>query len=140
MRLLARREHSARELAHKLAARGCAASTIDELLQALRQEGLQSDARFAESHARSRVERGYGPLKIRAELAERGVDEGLIEEALAPWSESWMELARGQWQKRFGQPPADRAAWAKQARFLQGRGFPSGLISRLMNEIERDTE
>jgi len=140
IRLLARREHSARELAHKLAARGCAPETIEQVLDALRTEGLQSDARFAEAHVHARVQRGYGPLRIRAELAERGIDEALAEQALAPWADEWTQRARAEWRKRFGRPPADRREWARQARFLQGRGYPTGLVSKLMNEIERDTE
>ena len=140
IRLLARREHSARELAHKLAARGCAADTIEQVLAELRDEGLQSDARFAEAHVHARLQRGYGPLRIRAELAERGIDEHLAEQALSPWADEWAERARAEWRKRFGRAPRDRREWARQARFLQGRGYPTGLVSRLMNEIERDTE
>ncbi|MFQ6722236.1 RecX family transcriptional regulator, partial [Bordetella pertussis] len=36
------------------------------------------------------------------------------------------------WQKRFGEKPADRAAYARQARFLAGRGFAHDVIRRIL--------
>ena len=137
MGLLARREHSRKELAYKLAGRGFGHEEITETLDALEAERLLSDARFAESYVRSRSARGFGPLRIRLELQERGVDEALIEQYIAEAEEDWTELARAQHRKRFGsQRPADFNERAKQARFLQGRGFPSDIIHRVLNELK----
>jgi regulatory protein len=76
--LLARREHSKRELVIKLRARNCPDKIITTVVEQLTEEGMQSETRFAESFVRSRIDRGVGPLRIRAELMERGVDDEVV--------------------------------------------------------------
>ena len=88
--LLARREHSARELHFKLIARGCAESDVDAVLAALRIERLLSDERFAEAYVASRRERGYGPVRIEAELRERGVADEVIATHLDDSDQEWL--------------------------------------------------
>lgn len=132
VRLLARREHSAQELRHKLTARGIPEDTAEAVLRALSQEGLQSDVRFAESYARTRSERGYGPVRIRAELRQRGVGDGLID--LHPGDGEWLQRAEGARRKRFGSAlPSEWADRARQARFLQYRGFCAEHIRTLLD-------
>ena len=55
MNLLARREHSYVELERKLKQRGFADSVIEQALQRLQEQGLQSDQRFVESFIRARA-------------------------------------------------------------------------------------
>ncbi|WP_457675820.1 regulatory protein RecX, partial [Thiolapillus sp.] len=94
-------------------------------------EGLQSDARFAEAFVHQRSERGYGPLRIRRELTERGVDDALIAEAMDTgfdWDASMQEQRR----RKFGDAlPADYRERMRQARFLQNRGFSADAVMRL---------
>ena len=129
-RLLARREHSRRELRAKLAARGHEVHAIDAALAELASRGLQSDARFVEGFVRSALARGQGELKIRAGLRQRGVDDGLALPHLALDDEQWGECAARALRKRFAVPPSDCAERARQARFLAGRGFPSAVALR----------
>lgn len=131
--LLARREHSRTELARKLSAKGVAQDQIPPLLDALEAERSLSDARFTEAYVGVRRRRGFGPLRIRLELRERGVAEDLIEAHLKADDPQWRELAREQYQRRYGPaPPGDAREWARRARFLEARGFPSGLIARII--------
>ncbi len=124
IRLLARREYSRAELERRLASKGHAAETIAEALDALADEGLQSDARFAEVFVRSRIARGQGPIKIRAELGERGIDRELGRAALAEAGEvDWFELACEALAKRFTGPGAVPRERARRERFLASRGF-----------------
>ncbi len=136
IRLLARREHSTDELRRKLKRRGYGAQTIDEVVTTLRSSESVSDARFAESFARVRSERGQGPLRIRAELRERGVTDVLVDEVLTTTSEYWLSAGATEPScKRFGEaPPATRDEWNRQARFLAQRGFPADLIYRALGE------
>jgi len=95
----------------------------------LADEGLLSDQRFAEVYVRGRFERGCGPLRIRAELRERGISGDLTEQVLAELSRFWVESAGRQRSKRFGrQLPGDYRERTKQMRFLQHRGFTSDQI------------
>ena len=72
--LLSRREHSQLELRKKLVAKGFADDEVDELLLRLHEENLQSDERYAESYVRQRVDKGYGPIRIRQELRQKGCE------------------------------------------------------------------
>ncbi len=123
MDLLARREHSFHELTQKLKARFPEADVILALEQ-LREENLQSDQRFLEAYIRYRASRGFGPLKIEAELYPKGLDPSEVKEALYSGDYDWVELCRQAREKRFpaldSQNPKDRA---RCQRFLQGRGF-----------------
>lgn len=136
MRWLARREYSVHELANRLAGKGYPRDEVAAALDTLESQGLVSDSRFAESLVRSRIERGYGPVKIALELRSKGVDEVLIEELLDHQEERWVELLRAVWQKRFGRPPSDYQEWARQARGLQSRGFTAEQVRRVIPDIE----
>ncbi|WP_127476329.1 regulatory protein RecX [Sulfurivermis fontis] len=122
--LLAQREHSARELERKLCDKGFPSGRVAECIARLQQERLQSDARYAESYVHLRAGKGYGPLRIRAELAERGVADEFIAPPLEEMDGQWSELAEQARRKRFGNKlPQDFQERARQARFLQYRGF-----------------
>ena len=54
------------------------ATTIDRLIA----DGLLDDKRFAESWVTDRTLTGIGPKKLRMELAAKGVDRNIIDEAL----------------------------------------------------------
>jgi len=137
LKLLARREHSARELARKLAARGYAADEVAETLAALAAKSLLSDERFCESYVHHRITRGYGPLRIRHELVQRGVDAQLIEQVLdqadVDWRRHLAEVRAGKFGSRM---PAGFAEQARQGRFLQQRGFSTEDIRRLFRTRE----
>ncbi len=135
LRLLARREHSVLELRRKLEQRGWQGGPLDEVLDSLVDQNLLSDRRFAEVYTRTRIERGYGPLRIRAELRERGIDAALAEAALEAEAPDWSEQARDARLRRFGEaPPADFREKARQMRFLQRRGFDGGHIRAALGE------
>jgi len=126
--LLARREHSARELAVKLAAKGGDPETVATVIVRLIDERLQSDARYTEAYLRQRSEKGYGPMRIRAELRERGIDDGLIAQefrrAEAAGEVDWFEVAAVAHAKKYGgRGIEDMKDRAKRTRFLQYRGF-----------------
>lgn len=123
LKLLARREHSRFELGRKLAGPGGSTEVVEEVLDELVAEGWQSDERFAESFSRQRIEAGYGPLRIRSELEQRGV-RGNSQALTALAEDDWVSMAREQRQRRFGvEPPADRKQRGRQGRFLAQRGF-----------------
>lgn len=124
MDLLARREHSRRELERKLRTREVPAGLATEVLDELIADGLLDNARFAEAFVRSRSGRGRGPRKILAELAERGIDASLAERALRAGETDWTALAEEVLGKRFGNTPIrDLKDRTRRMRFLAQRGF-----------------
>jgi regulatory protein len=133
IRLLARREHTRAELARKLAPLGTE-EEIETVLNELTRSGLQSDARFAESYLRSQAGR-LGAARLRQTLRSKGVAADLVEAQVTDLPAE-LERAQAVWRKKFAAPPADAREWAKQARFLQGRGFSAAVIRKLLKEVE----
>jgi regulatory protein len=132
MNLLARREHSAYELKQKLKLRDFDVDEIDAALELLQEDRLQSDSRFTESYVNYRVNAGFGPIKIRHELRQKGVSADLVDEYLPRSNTQWDELMERQRIRKFGQEiPADYSLRMKQARFLQNRGFSPEAVMRL---------
>lgn len=122
--LLVRREHSRRDLVRKLALRGVPADEAREAVDRLAGQGYQDDARFASAFARDRAAAGYGPVRIRVELAGHGLGEDQIAAALADCEGDWPRVARQQVSRRAR--PADLADPARRRKlvdFLVRRGF-----------------
>src|SRR5947199_9311728 len=96
--LLARREHSARELKSKLARKGLDATESASALADLQAKDFQNDARFGEMLVRSRIAQGYGPRWIIAELKTHGIAEAkgraLIDGADPDWPVLIHDLVR----------------------------------------------
>jgi regulatory protein len=122
--LLARREHSQFELVRKLRVRKFDPEAIAQLIKQLVESDLLSDLRFAHALVHSRTERGYGPIRIRATLRERGVDDDVIAQALDPNDPQWVERARVRVRRRFGdEAPVDLRDEARRSRYLAGQGY-----------------
>lgn len=122
--LLTRREHSRKELARKLRARGVDSAEAESAVAKLAHEGWQDDARFAESLVRSRAGSGYGPIHLRAELGTHGLDRAAIARAMDTFEGDWAEQARDLVRRRFGDRVYDdRALQRKAMEFLIRRGF-----------------
>lgn len=136
MDLLARREHGRVELTRKLRQRGATDELIDAALDRLAEQGLLSEARYLNSFVASRARGGHGPLRIREELAQRGLPRDAIEQALSEAEIDWNEQLRAVWQRKFGQLPVDARERAQQGRFLAYRGYPLDLIGRLLRGLD----
>jgi len=137
MDYLARREHGRQELLAKLESAGFAPETAAEAVGRLAGEGLQDDRRFAGNFVRSRINQGKGPVRIRLELQQHGMEGSLVDEVLDAAGEDWAALARGIRVRKFGPGrPADFPEKARQMRFLQYRGFESEHIRRALDESE----
>lgn len=134
LKLLARREHTRAELERKLSAHA-SADVIAAVLDRLQQRNLQSDARFAESYVSSRQAR-LGTFRLRHDLRTRGVADALIDQALCGAGNDELTRARALWRRKFDGPPANAREFARQARFLQSRGFGADILKKLLRGSE----
>ena len=75
------------------------------------------------------LSRKYGAAKIRHDLKSKGVPEEIVDTVS---SAGELERAREILKRKYRSPAATREEWAKRARFLQGRGFSSDVIYRLI--------
>ncbi len=126
VRLLARREHSIDELRRKLVGKGYAPETVGPVIEKLAGKRLISDERFTSSFVHHHAKRGQGPVRIRAALRQQGISDSQVKEALRCAEVDWVRLAREVRRRKFGAAsPRSLGERAKQARFLQYRGFDS---------------
>ena len=132
MDLLSRREHSVFELTRKLKQRDFEADEIDAAIEILQQDNLQSDNRFVESLVNSKINAGFGPIKIRHELRQKGVSDDLVGDYFSGLEVDWQSSMIAQRVKKFGTGiPFEYKEKMKQARFLQNRGFSPESVMRL---------
>lgn len=134
MDLLARREHSRAELLEKLQHRFPESEPLfAEVLDQLTADGLLDDERFCEAYVRYRRSRGVGPLLIRQELRQKGVEAPTLQAALDPSAEEWLATLRALLLKKSGgclPPASERAARQKLYRAMLAKGYPADMISR----------
>lgn len=131
--LLVRREHSRRELARKLEARGVESTEAEATVERMAEAGWQDDGRFATALARERALSGHGPLRIRAELGMHGLDGEAIDAAFQALAEAgeddWLGRARTLVRRRHGAGVAsDPALRRKAAELLFRRGFDGDTV------------
>jgi len=137
--LLSRREHSARELKAKLARRGFDADENAAVLERLQSKDFQNDARFGEMLVRSRIEGGYGPRWIVAELRTHGIDEERAAALIAAAEPDWSSLVHRQLRRRYGgKPAASLAERSKRVAFLLRRGFDGSTVKLAVGDSGTD--
>ncbi len=135
---LTRREYSRAELYRKLQPYA-GDEDVDALLEEFQQRGWLSDKRYMDQMVHAR--RGkVGSLKLAHELRANGVADELVDQAISEARAEDRETALKWWRKKFGALPQSREEWAKQARFLQGRGFGMDTIKAVLNGDIEDLE
>jgi regulatory protein len=129
VRLLSRREHSQEELRRKLISKGYPEASVAAVVEKLHSKRQVSDERFTASYVHHHAQRGKGPVRIRAVLRQQGITDPQIQQEVGAADMDWNQLAGEVRRRKFGadlpKTPGERA---KQARFLQYRGFNSDQI------------
>jgi regulatory protein len=133
LRLLARREHSRDELARKLSPYAESPEILEGVLRDLESGKQLSNERFAGIRAHW-LARKYGAAKIRQDLKAKGVENELVERISA---EGELERAQAILARKYRVPATTPEERARRARFLQGRGFSSDVIHRLVLRSEQ---
>lgn len=152
LRHLARREHSRAELERKLrpyalaeaeaagaagpadVVAATASARLRAVLDGLAACGLLSDARAAESLLAGPGRR-LGSRRLKHALQSKGLAPELVWATLEQSRTTELERARELWRRRFGQPAAQPAERARQARFLAGRGFDADIVRRVVKGL-----
>jgi len=139
--LPARRDFASGELRAKLESQGYDPGLVVTAVTELVKGRVLDDARYAENYIACHADRGQGPIRIAADLKALGLPAELIETALAT-GQNWRALAGEVRIRKFGlELPGDWTGKARQARFLQYRGFSSDHIrSALGADFDPDSE
>jgi regulatory protein len=131
LRLLARREHARAELAKKLSVHAEDPAEIERVLDELEARGWLSERRLVEQRVHTLRAR-FGTRRIERDLLAKGVSAEAIAAALPDLEAGELGAARAVWARKFDRPPRTAAERARQARFLQGRGFDLDVIYRII--------
>jgi regulatory protein len=139
--LLARREHSRKELKTKLRQGGYEGEETAAALDRLGEQRYQDDDRFAEVLLRSRIAQGYGPLRLRQELKSHGLADARVRALLDAAEVDWDASAAAQLRRRYGSAgshePAERV---RRAQFLLRRGFAAATVRRVTHAEVDDAD
>jgi regulatory protein len=131
LRLLSLREHSRQELERKLKPFEETPGELAEALDFLQAKDFINEQRVVESVVNRRSAK-LGASRVRQELQAKGLPVEAIAEAVQEMRSTELERARDVWRKKFGEPPQDQAARAKQIRFLVSRGFAPEVVKRVV--------
>tara|TARA_Y100000768_G_C23879789_1_gene634642 strand:+ start:558 stop:1019 length:462 start_codon:yes stop_codon:yes gene_type:complete len=137
MDFLSRREHSSKEIYQKMSRKVESKEMLLESIEALERDGLLSDERFAESYFQSRKRRGFGPLRIKSELIQRGVKENLFYslEKEIDWSANAFDALK---KKLNGKVPQETKEILKLKNFLNYRGFEFQDIDKAFSMLNKE--
>lgn len=138
LRLLSGREHSRAELERKLTQFEEVPGTLAQALDELQAKGFINEQRVVDSVLYRRSAK-LGTARIRQELQTKGLDPGMVLDAVASLQDTELARAREVWRKKFGTPPLDAAARGKQQRFLLARGFSGDVVRKVVAGGEDDT-
>ncbi|ARD59425.1 recombination regulator RecX [Kosakonia radicincitans DSM 16656] len=134
MRILAMRDHSEKEFRRKLTAPvmgkngpeelDCTEEEVVQIVEWCLEHHFLDDARFVRQFIASRARKGYGPVRIRQELNQKGIARETTEQAMRECDIDWVASARDQALRKYGEPlPTEFVAKVKVQRFLLYRGF-----------------
>ncbi|MBB4930259.1 regulatory protein [Lipingzhangella halophila] len=138
LRMLTTEPRTRAQLASALERRGVEDDVAQSVLGQLSEAGLIDDAAFAGAWVDSRhAGQGLGRERLAVELRKRGVDNGIVDEAVGELDPEQEEAtARGLVRRKLGSTrgkPADTRA-RRVMGMLARKGYPAGLAYRLVRE------
>ena len=137
MDFLSRREHSAKEIFQKLSYRVESHDMLQQAIDDLVEDGLLSDERFAESYFQSRKNKGFGPLRIKNELSQRGIKESIFDSIQkdTDWTACALEALK---KKTNGKDLMETKEILKLKKFLNYRGYEFQDIDKAFSEFNKE--
>jgi regulatory protein len=136
-RLLSFRARSEQEIRDRLT-ENHGGKTAEDVIQQLKEGGFLHDETFARDRARQlAVNKLEGNRSIADDLRRKGIDQNIIDGAIEAVREELSEPeAIRMLLKKRGLPAAlpDRSWKEKTGRYLQSKGFPTGLIFEILNK------
>ena len=136
MDFLSRREHTSKEIFFKLEKRVESIDILNAEIKKLEEQGLIDHQRFAEQYIYSRSAKGYGPLRIKQELKQRGVNENIAQPLLN--NIDWNSFAIAVLKKKVNHEfPKETKPVLKLKKFLNYRGFDFSQIEQAFSSYKK---
>jgi regulatory protein len=142
-RYLSYRERSTSEVRRRLQRDDYPSEVTDDVLHHLEEAGLVDDRRFATAYAEMRFRsRGYGPIRVHAELRKKGIEpaavEAVLEDVFAERDEL-LDRAREAGAKRWEVLTKASTVLERKKKVydhLARRGYRFDMIRRVVDELE----
>jgi len=140
IRYLVYRDRSRNEIIRYLNGNKFSADAVDETLIFLESNDYINDERFAMQFGRSRiVNKKIGRLRLGLELGNKGLERKIIEETLNSLYEEYDEkkIAMSCAKKKLATYSSSNSEKDRRriAKFLERKGFPSGLIYKVVTQL-----
>ena len=141
---LAHKPRTEEEVRRKLRRQDTPKTVVEDVVARLYELSYLDDEAYAEDYVRNRfASKKYGPVRIRRELVERGIDRHTAEEAVDDLfaEKDLTAVAREHAEKRWARLADEddpRRRKQKLYRYLRRRGFTSATITPLLDELERE--
>lgn len=136
LRILAGRPHAQGELERKLRKRDYPDDMIAEVCRRMLEFGYLDDKQFAEDQAAILKRKGWGPRQIAYKLGNTGLDEVVVDDAIAKLGNSrdWREACRDRIRSKYRCEPGelDFDGRKKAFRHLKYRGFHGSTIRSVL--------
>ncbi len=134
------------EVRRKLREKGYETDVIDDAVLHLFSYGYLDDEAYAMAYVRSKFSgSGYGPRRLSADLAKRGVDRGILDRVIveALRGDELKEAALQQGRKRWDDLEREtdlRKRKKKVMDFLVRRGFDFGLVREVVDGLSAQVD
>jgi len=133
-------ERTQQEVRDKLYSYGLYADAVEEVLSELISDGFVNEERFAQAFVRGKFRSNkWGRIKIEIGLRQKGISDycirsGLQEISEADYTDTLKSLIQKKWNSLKGEDSYPRKH--KTARFVQGKGYESDLIWKILADFE----
>jgi len=142
MDLCSRQEKCNSEIREKLQKFKLPGAQVEKVLQSLKKEGFIDESRYAGMFVRDKLRfNRWGRIKIRYMLVAKQIPEKVIRDALDGIDDHhYLEILKEELTKKRRQIKENNPFQlrTKLARFGQQRGFESGLIFQVLDEMKKE--
>jgi regulatory protein len=142
MDLCSRQEKCNSEIREKLKKFKVQEAAVEKVLQTLKKEGFIDESRYAGMFVRDKLRiNRWGKIKIQYMLSAKRIPEEIIRDALDGIDDqNYLEILKEELSKKQKSIKAENPFEVrnKLARFAQQRGFESGLIFQLLDEMKKE--
>ena len=139
LKLISLYPRSEKEIRNKLVDKNFEEEVINQVVLELKETEYIDDKKYAQLFIESQLKkRPCGRRICRIKLAEKGINESIVEEMLEPVypQEKEIEYARDVANKKLAilSKPTKKKTGQALARFLEARGFSGDVVWRIMEE------
>ena len=142
MDLCSRQEKCSSEIMEKLKKFKVQEASMVKVLQTLKKEGFIDESRYAGMFVRDKLRiNRWGKIKIQYMLSAKRIPDEIIREAMEGIDDqNYLEILKEELSKKQKSVKAENPFEVrnKLTRFAQQRGFESGLIFQVLDEMKKE--